>query len=133
MTSTDSIEAALGSLKTYYLISGIANAIAMVVGTVAILVGGAMTCGVGCLLLFLPLINVGVMVFDFVASSKVSQAPSPRIYSFLRTASILDIVACFAVIPLIMGILSLQVLGKPEIRRYFELASESVSFEPPQL
>jgi len=133
MTSTADIEAALGSLKTYYLISGIANAVAMVVGTVAIVIGGAMTCGVGCLLLFLPLINIVVMVFDFVASSKVSQAPSAKTYSFLRTASILDIVACFAVIPLIMGILSLQILGKPEVRRYFELGSEGVSFEPPQL
>lgn len=133
MTSTDSVEAALGSLRTYYLISGIANVIAMIVGTIAIVIGGIATFGCGCVLLFLPLINLGVMIFDFVASSKVTQAPSPKSYSFLRTASILDIVACFAVIPLIMGILSLQILGRPEVRRYFELGRESASFEPPQL
>jgi hypothetical protein len=133
MTSTASVEAALGSLKTYYLISGIANAIAMVVGSIAIVIGGIATCGLGCVLLFLPLINTGVMIFDFVASSKVTQAPSRSTYSFLRTASILDIVACFAVIPLIMGILSLQILGKPEVRRHFEIGSEGLSFEPPQL
>jgi len=34
-------------------------------------------------------------------------------------ASIFDLFACFAVVPLIMGLLNLQTLGKPDVYAYF--------------
>jgi hypothetical protein len=110
---------AVNNLKTYFLVSAIANAVAIVVGGISVLLTGLATCGIGCVFIFLPLINTTVMVFDIIAYSKASEPPSPEIYSFLRMAAILDLLACFFLVPLVMGILNLQILGRPEIYAYF--------------
>lgn len=113
------------NLRTYSMISAIGNSIAFVAGSFGVLVGGAATCGIGCLFFFLPLINLTVMIFDFIAMSKAGQPPSPSNYSFLKMAAIFDLFACFAVVPLIMGILNLQTLGKPEVHAYFHSRSQA--------
>lgn len=112
----------LKNLRTYYLVAGIANSVAFLVGLISVIVAGISTLGCGCLLIFLPLINLTVLIFDFASYVKATQPPSPRIYSFLKLTSIFDMVACFAIVPLIMGILSIQILGRSEVYRYFHEA-----------
>ncbi len=113
------LETALQNLKTYYLISGIANALAFLIGTFAVVIFGIVTFGCGCVFIVLPFINAVVMVFDFVAFSRVAQPPDPAAYSLLRAASILDVVAGFVVVPLVMGLLNLQILARPEVYARF--------------
>lgn len=67
----------------------------------------------------LPLINLVVMIFDFVAFSRALDPPTPQTYSFLKMAAIFDMLAGFALVPLIMGISNTQSLGKPEVYNHF--------------
>lgn len=115
----DTIRPALENLELFYLVSGIANALALVIGLFWVLVAGLTTFGCGCILIVLPMINAVVMVFDFMAYSRLDLPPSPDTFSFLRLVAVLDILACFAIVPLVMGVLSLVTLGKPEIYAYF--------------
>ncbi len=110
---------ALQNLKTYYLVSGIANALAFLIGSFAVVTFGILTFGCGCIFIVLPFINCVVMVFDFVAFSRVAQPPDPAAYALLRTTSILDLVAGFAVVPLVMGLLNLQILARSDVYARF--------------
>jgi hypothetical protein len=113
------VELILHSIKTNYLISSIANGVVFVGGLIFVLVIGVSTCGVGCLLIVFPFLNLGVMILDLIAMGRVLQSPSVSNYSFLKFTSICDIVAFVGIVPLIMGILNLQNLGKPEIYQHF--------------
>lgn len=115
----ENVKILVDSIRTHFLIAAIGNGIAFVAGTIGVLVGGLASCGVGCLFFFLPLISLGVMITDLISMSKLKQTPSPSVYSFLKMAAIFDIFACFALVPLVMGILNLQALAKPEVHAYF--------------
>jgi hypothetical protein len=119
------MEVVLNNLRTHFMISAIGNGIGFIAGCILVGVGGLATCGVGCLLFVLPLINLTVMIFDLVAMSKASQPPSPRTYSFLKMVSIFDLFACLAVVPLIMGVLNLQTLGRPDVYAYFHSPAQA--------
>lgn len=126
----EDLQLTLKNMKTYYLVSAISNGVGVLLwGTYGILFGLA-TCGIGCLFLVLPIINLTVMILDIMAMGKVEQAPTPQAYSFLKFTAIADIVACFILVPLIMGILNLQNLGKPEVYAYFN--PEPGAAPPPQ-
>lgn len=109
----------LSSMNNYFLVSTIGNAVGIVVGLAGVFVLGATTCGLGCLFLFLPLINVLAMVLDILAIQRLQLPPSPQNYDFLKTAAIVDIVAFFALIPMVTGILNLTTLGRKEVYDYF--------------
>jgi hypothetical protein len=115
----EDVSLALNNSRTYFMVSGIANAVVFMIGAVSVTMAGVATCGLGCLFIVLPLINVTVMIFDFIAISKIQQPPSPSNYSFLKMAAIFDMFSCAAIVPLIMGILNLQLLGRPDVHAYF--------------
>jgi hypothetical protein len=117
------MEVTCNNLRTHFMIAAIANGVGFIAGCIGVVVGGVASCGIGCLFFFLPLVNVAVMIFDILAMSKVAQPPSPKTYSFLKMVSIFDLFACFAVVPLIMGVLNLQILGKPEVFAHFNAQS----------
>jgi hypothetical protein len=71
------------------------------------------------------LINLTVMIFDFTAYSRVFQQATPQLYSFLKMCSIFDMVAGFALVPLIMGILNIQILGRPDVYEHFHGEADS--------
>lgn len=114
-----SVDLMLKNVKTYFLVSAIANIVAFLVGVFTVIFAGLGTCGLGCVLIVLPLINLAVMIFDFIAFSRVLDPPSPKAYSFLKMVAIFDMLAGFAVVPLIMGILNTQSLARPEIHAHF--------------
>ena len=119
----ENVQVLVDNIRTHFLIAAIGNGIAFTAGTIGVLVAGVASCGVGCLFFFLPLISLAVMITDLIAMSKIRQTPSPSVYSFLKMASIFDIFACFALVPLVMGILNLQALGKPDVHAYFHSGS----------
>jgi len=97
------------------------NGVITVVWLISVVVGGLASCGIGCLLIFIPMITGAACILDIMAVSKVN-APSAGVGSFLNFAAIADIVAGavgFSLVPLVMGILSMVFLQKPEVQRYF--------------
>lgn len=115
----DEFQLQLKNMRTYFLVAGIANLIAFLAGTIGVIAAGIGTMGCGCLLGILPLINLGVMCFDFVAYSRALQPPTPQLHGFLRMCAIFDMLALFVLVPLIMGILNLQILARPDVHSYF--------------
>ncbi len=115
----ESVHLTLDNSRSYFLVCGIVNLIAGVFWALVTFFGGLATCCLGCLLVGLPMIHLTVMVFDFVAASRLMSPPTPEVYSFLKLTAILDLVAGLAVVPLILGILNLQLLARPEIYQHF--------------
>jgi hypothetical protein len=107
------------NIRTYTLIAAIANAIAGVAGTIGVLAAGASTFGCGCVLIVFPILHTAACIIDFIAYSKLGQPPEPTHYSTLRTSAFLDLASGFAVVPLIMGIMKLQLLNTEQVRRHF--------------
>lgn len=119
----ETVELTLDKSRTYFLVAGIVNALAGLVWILIVVFGGLATCGLGCILLFFPMIHFGVMVFDLVAAAKVFSPPSPQVYSFLKLTAALDIVAFSALVTLIMGVLNLELLARPEVYHHFHPTS----------
>lgn len=115
----ESVQLILKNIRTYYLVSAIANIVAFLIGAFTVVLAGIGTFGCGCVLIVLPVVNLVVMIFDFVAFSRVLDLPTPRVYSFLKMVAVLDMLAGFALVPLIMGILNTQNLGNPEVHAYY--------------
>ena len=95
------------------------NVVATAFWATMTLIGGLMTCGIGCLLIFLPSGHLTVLIFDFIAVSRFSAPPTPGTLSFLKMVAILDLLAGLAVVPLVLGILNLVLLAKPEVYAHF--------------
>ncbi len=118
----ETVELTLSNSRTYFLICGIVNAIAGAAWALFTFFAGLATCCLGCLVVVVPMIHLTVMIFDFVAVSRLRSSPAPEVYSFLKLTAILDIVAGLAIVPLILGILNLQILARPEIYAHFHRA-----------
>ena len=114
----DTVDLTLNNMKTFYLVSCITNGVVFLIGTIWVLVAGVATCGIGCLLIVFPLINLTGMILDILAMGRLGGPPSSGAYSFLRFVSIFDIL-CWAIVPVIMGILNLMNLAKPEVHAHF--------------
>jgi len=114
----DTVELTLKNMKTFYLVSCITNGIVFLLLTIWVVLVGAATCGIGCLFIVFPLINLTGMILDILAMRQLGQPPSSSVYSFLRFVSIFDIL-CWALVPVIMGILNLLNLAKPEVHAHF--------------
>jgi polyferredoxin len=113
----------VGALRIFILIALIVNALATLSWLAATVAGGAATCGIGCLLIVLPVFTGIAVWFDAVALSKLNQPPSRAVAAAVKNAAIFDIIAgvvSLSVIPLVMGILALVYLQKPEVVAYFQ-------------
>jgi polyferredoxin len=114
--------AELGSIKTFFIVSLIVHALAALVWLLVVLKVGILTCGIGCALVVVPAFLIAAIAFDAMAVSKLDQPPNPAAIGTLRTAAILDIISGalgFSIVPLIMGILVIVSLQKPDIRQYY--------------
>ena len=116
----------VGTLRVFVLIALIVNSIATLAWLGATIAGGVATCGIGCLLIILPVVTGIAIWLDATALSKLNQAPSPLVPAALKNAAIMDIAAgvvSLSVIPLVMGILTLVYLQKPQVMCYFNVPS----------
>jgi len=113
------------NLRIFFIVAAIVNGVITVVWLFSVVVGWLKTKGIGCLLIFIPMITGAACILDIMAISKVNAPPSAGVSSFLNFAAIADIVAGavgVSLVPLVMGILSMVFLQKPEVQRYFAQA-----------
>jgi hypothetical protein len=113
------LELTVQNIRTYTLIAGIANALGAILGTVGVVVFGASTLGCGCVFIIFPVLHLAACLFDFLAYARLGESPSPPAYSTAKTSAIFDLLSGVAIVPLIMGIMKLQLLGSEEVRAYF--------------
>jgi len=112
-------ELTVQNIRTYTLVVGIANAVAAVVGTIVVIGVGVSTLGCGCVLVVFPILHLAACVIDFMAYARLNETPTPAVYAFVKTSAVMDLVSGFAIVPLIFGIMKLQLLGTEEVRRHF--------------
>lgn len=118
------------NVRTYTLIAGIANAVATILGTIAVFGIGVSTLGCGCLLIVFPILHLLACVIDFLAYARMGQPPAPAVYSIAKTSAIMDLASGFAIVPLIMGIMKLQLLGDEALRDYFNVPAGRPTASP---
>lgn len=110
----------LQTTKTFFLISGIINICILLGWSGWTILGGLVTCGVGCLMGFIPLINLVACIMDFLAYTKLNSLNQPGLFKTIQLTAIIDIVTILSgnVVSLIFGILILNYLNNPAMLSY---------------
>ena len=108
----------LNLLRTFFLISGILNGISGVVWAAYTIIGGIAFCGLGCVLGFLPVINIIACVMDFIAFNRLSALNRSGTYSTVKFAAIFDIISILTgnLVSMIFGIISLTTLSNEDLK-----------------
>ncbi|MEO8513899.1 MAG: hypothetical protein ABI543_10090 [Ignavibacteria bacterium] len=108
----------LNLLKIFFLISGILNILYGLGWSGYTLIGGLVTCGIGCLFGAIPVINVIACVMDFISYNRLSKMNRSGSFSTLQFAAIFDIVSILTgnVASMTFGILALVFLNNDEVK-----------------
>jgi hypothetical protein len=108
--------------KIFFLISAIINVLAFLGWGGTTLIGGAITCGFGCLIGLLPVINVVGCVMDFIAYNKLNKLNQTGTYGTVQFAAIIQIISILTgnVVSLIFGIITLQNFNKDSIKNFLQ-------------
>lgn len=110
----------LKNSKTFFLISAILHICYFFgIGTSLLFSGviaGLFSCGTGCFVVLIPLVNIIACVLDFIAYNKLNNLNAPETFDTMKNAAIFDIISICTgnVISLVFGILVLQNLKKEE-------------------
>ncbi|MBS1517019.1 MAG: hypothetical protein JSS91_02940 [Bacteroidetes bacterium] len=106
----------LQSAKTFFLVSAIINILGFLGWGTSTVIGGAFTCGLGCLMGFLPVINIISSIMDFIAYNKLNTLNQKGTYSTIQTASVFQIITILTgnVVSFVFGILIMNYIGKEE-------------------
>ncbi|MEO8665727.1 MAG: hypothetical protein ABI462_09545 [Ignavibacteria bacterium] len=112
----------LQTAKTFFLVSGILNILGFLGWGTSTVIGGIATCGAGCLLGFLPVINVVSLIMDFIAYNKLNNLNQKGTFSTVQTAAILQIVTILTgnIVSFVFGIITLNNLGKEEVKKFLQ-------------
>ena len=107
----------LHTAKTFFIISGITNILVLLGWSGGSIFGGLLTCGAGCLLLFVPIVNVAACILDFLAYGKLNSLDKTDTFKTMQFAAILDIVSVLSgnIISLIFGIMILNYLSETDV------------------
>ncbi|MCY7361100.1 MAG: hypothetical protein LH629_03385, partial [Ignavibacteria bacterium] len=83
-------------------------------------IGGIASCGIGCLVGFLPIINVISSVMDFIAYNKINNLNQKGTFNTIQTAAILQIVTIITgnVVSFIFGIIIMSYLNKDSVKTF---------------
>ena len=108
--------------KIFFLISAIINILAFLGWGGTTLIGGVVTCGFGCLIGLLPIINVVGCVMDFIAYNKLNKLNVSGTFSTVQFASIIQIITILTgnVVSLIFGIITLQNFSKDTVKNFLQ-------------
>lgn len=117
-------ELTVQNIRTYTLIAGVANAVATILSVIFVIAVGVSTFGCGCVFIVFPILHLAACIIDFMAYAKLGEAPTMAVYSFAKTSAVMDLVSGVALVPLIMGIMKLQLLGTEPVREYFNTAPQ---------
>ncbi len=112
----------LQTAKTFFLVSGILNILGFLGWGTSTVIGGIASCGLGCLIGFLPVINVVSCVMDFIAYNKLNSLNQKGTFSTTQTAAIFQIITILTgnIVSFIFGIITLNNLGKPEVKSFLQ-------------
>lgn len=107
----------LQTSRTFFLISGIMNILVFLGWGGTTILGGLVTCGIGCLLGLVPLINVVSCIMDFTAYNKLNKLDVTGTFSTMQFAAILEIVTVISgnIISVVFGIIILTFLNNPPL------------------
>lgn len=110
----------ISTSRTFFLISGILNILTAIGWGGGTLAFGAVTCGIGCLIGFLPILNIIAAVMDFIAFSKLNNLNQTGTYGTVNTAAIFDIVTILTgnIVSLVFGILVLTFIQKEDFKSF---------------
>lgn len=112
----------LQTAKTFFLISGILNILGFLGWGTSTVVGGIASCGIGCFLGCLPVLNIVSCVMDFIAYNKLNNLNQKGTFSTVQTAAIFQIITILTgnIVSFIFGIITLNNLGRPEIKTFLQ-------------
>jgi len=110
----------LNLLRTFAIISAVLNILYAIGWIIYTILGGLVTCGIGCLFGIVPVINIIACVMDFVAYNKLNSQNQTGTYSSVQFAAIFDIVTIITgnVASMIFGIIGLVYLNNGELKNY---------------
>lgn len=108
----------LNLLRIFFLISGILNILYGLGWSGYTLVGGLITCGLGCLFGALPVINIIACAMDFVSYNRLNRMNRTGTYGTIQAAAIFDIISILTgnVASMIFGILALVFMNNDEVK-----------------
>ncbi len=112
----------LQTAKTFFLVSGILNILGFLGWGGSTIIGGIATCGIGCLIGVLPVINVVSCIMDFIAYNKLNNLNQPGTFSTVQTAAIFQIVTILTgnIVSFVFGIITLNNLGKDHVKSFLK-------------
>ena len=112
----------LQSAKTFFLISGIINILGFLGWGGSTVIGGIATCGAGCLIGFLPVINIVSCIMDFIAYNKLNNLNQKGTFGTIQTAAIFQIITVLTgnIVSFIFGILTLSYLSKDHVKAFLQ-------------
>jgi hypothetical protein len=112
----------LQTAKTFFLISGILNILGFLGWGTSTIIGGIASCGIGCFMGFLPVINIVSCVMDFIAYNKLSNLSQTGTFSTIQTAAIFQIITIMTgnIVSFIFGIINLNNFGKEQIKTFLQ-------------
>lgn len=108
--------------KTFFLISGIVNILILLGWSGGTIISGLVTCGVGCLIGFIPLLNLAACIMDFLTYNKLNSLDRGGTFNSMQVAAILDIVTIITgnIISLVFGIVILSYLNNEKLISYLK-------------
>ncbi|MDZ4712884.1 MAG: hypothetical protein SGI89_11255 [bacterium] len=112
----------LQTAKTFFLVSGILNILGFLGWGTTTVIGGIATCGAGCLMGFLPVINIVSCIMDFIAYNKLNNLNQKGTFSTVQTASIFQIVTILSgnIVSFVFGIITLNNIGKESVKNFLQ-------------
>lgn len=112
----------LQTAKTFFLVSGILNILGFLGWGTSTIIGGIATCGMGCLIGFLPVINIVSCIMDFIAYNKLNTLNQKGTFSTIQTASIFQIITILTgnIVSFVFGIINLNNIGKESVSAFLK-------------
>ena len=102
--------AQLQTAKTLFLVSGIINILFLLGWGGTSILGGFISCGAGCLFIFLPVLNIVVCILDFMSYDKLNKLDKSGTYQTIHLTAILEIITILSgnIISFVFGIIILN-------------------------
>ncbi len=112
----------LQTAKTFFLVSGILNILGFLGWGGTTIIGGITTCGAGCLIGVLPVLNVVSCIMDFIAYNKLNSLNRTGTFSTIHTAAIFQVITILTgnVVSFIFGIINLNNMEKEHVRAFLK-------------
>lgn len=108
----------LNLLRIFFLISAILNILYGLGWSGYTLVGGLITCGLGCLFGALPVINIIACAMDFVSFNRLNKMNRTGTYGTIQAAAIFDIISILTgnIASMVFGVMTLFFLNNEEVK-----------------